>query len=76
MPLFFIAAGALGAGRGALDGTSRSGPIYILLFSARIRYQDFLAANEIPAPRVQILDGGIRRWIGEYSEDQDLCEGL
>ncbi|KAJ7083805.1 S-adenosyl-L-methionine-dependent methyltransferase [Mycena epipterygia] len=39
-------------------------------------YQDFLAANEIPALRVRILDGGIRRWIDEYSEDRDLCEGL
>ncbi|KAJ6499480.1 S-adenosyl-L-methionine-dependent methyltransferase [Mycena vulgaris] len=38
-------------------------------------YQDFLDTNALVSPSVRILDGGIRAWMREYSEDLDLTEG-
>ncbi|KAJ6550279.1 arsenite S-adenosylmethyltransferase [Mycena capillaripes] len=39
-------------------------------------YQDYLGVNaDVSKPKVFVLEGGIRRWIDEYSGETDLVEG-
>ncbi|KAF7350129.1 S-adenosyl-L-methionine-dependent methyltransferase [Mycena venus] len=38
-------------------------------------YQDYLETNVMSGPNVVVLEGGIKRWITEYSGEKDLVEG-